>query len=74
MAGYDLRMSDIIGAIAAAFVLAVLWVAALSWPVMLLFGAVHSFLPIVPAFGYLETILVFSLIRLLFGNFSASKD
>jgi hypothetical protein len=69
-----MTFAGIVGAIAAAFVLAVLWIAALSWPVMLLFGAVHSFLPIVPAFGYAETILIFALIRLLFGNFSLSDD
>jgi len=77
MAGYDARMSasDFFGAVAAAIVIGILWVFLVSWPVMLLFGAVHSFLPVIPAFGFGETVLVLLLVRLLFGTgFSASKD
>lgn len=77
MAGYDAPMtvSGFFGAVAAAIVLGILWVALISWPVMLLFGAVHTFLPVIPAFGFGETVLVLLLVRLLFGTgFSASKD
>jgi hypothetical protein len=38
------------------------------WPAMLLFGAVHSFLPIIPAFGFWQTAAVVLLIRILFGG------
>ena len=75
MAGYDSGMSEFFGALGAAIVLAILWVFLVSWPVMLLFGAVHSFLPIVPAFGFGETIAILLLVRLLLGiGFSADKD
>jgi hypothetical protein len=38
------------------------------WPAMLLFGAVHSFLPIIPAFGFWQTAAVVLLLRILFGG------
>jgi len=39
--------------------------AILFWPVMLLLGAVHSYLPWVPALGWWPTVLVVALLGLL---------
>lgn len=35
-----------------------------SWLAMLLFGAVHTFLPVVPAFGFWQTVAILALLRL----------
>jgi hypothetical protein len=43
-----------------------------AYPAMLLFGAVHSFLPVVPAFGFWQTLAVVLLARLLFGSSGSS--
>lgn len=37
-----------------------------TWPTMLMFGVVHGFLPVIPAFGFWETMGVLVLIRLLY--------
>jgi hypothetical protein len=44
------------------------------WPAMLLFGAVHSFLPIIPAFGFWQTAAVVLLLRILFGGGWSGKS
>lgn len=48
------------------------YAALIAWPAMLLFGAVHSFLPVIPAFGFWETLAVVLLARLLFTSSSAN--
>lgn len=40
-------------------------VALVSWPTMLLFGYVHTFLPVVPAFGFWQTAALVVLVRLI---------
>lgn len=37
----------------------------LSYPAMLLFGAIHSWYPVVPAFGYAQTLGIILLLSLL---------
>jgi len=48
--------------------------ALLSWPTMLLFGAVHSFLPVIPAFGFWQTFVIMLLIRFLLPTPSVSSN
>lgn len=52
-------------AFALALSLGVIWAGLVTWPAMLLFGAVHSFLPIVPAFGFWQTFAVILLLRFI---------
>lgn len=52
----------------------VLWGAVISWPVMLLFGAVHSFLPVIPAFGFWQTLAIVLLIRLILPSPSSTPS
>lgn len=44
------------------------------WPAMLLFGAVHSFLPFIPAFGAGQTWVIVALLALLIPHGSASSN
>lgn len=46
----------------------------LSYPAMLLFGIIHGFLPIIPAFGFGQTLAIVMLCGILFGKFSATSD
>ncbi len=47
-------------------VVAVLFISFLfAYPAMLLFGVVHSFLPVIPAFGYAQTFAIMLLLRLI---------
>ena len=55
----------ILVALALALSLAVIWAGLVTWPAMLLFGAVHSFLPVVPAFGFWQTFAVVLLLRFI---------
>jgi len=57
-----------IGLLSLGLIVSVAWSVLLTWPTMLLFGAVHSFLPVVPAFGFWQTLGVVLLIKLLFGG------
>jgi hypothetical protein len=53
----------IIMAILVSLVVAVL----MCWPAMLMFGVVHGFYTVVPAFGLWQTFLVMILVRLVVG-------
>ena len=57
--------------LAGAFVRALI----LFWPTMILLGAVHSYIPMVPSLGWQATFLVVMLLGLLIphGSTSASK-
>ena len=61
-----------IGLLSLGLIVSVAWSVLLTWPTMLLFGAVHSFLPVVPAFGFWQTLGVVLLIKLLFGGNSVN--
>jgi hypothetical protein len=67
-------LAAFLGLITLAFLVGIAWALVISYPVMLLFGAVHSFLPVIPAFGYWQTLAVVLLIRLLWGNVSVSGE
>lgn len=43
-----------------------------TWVLMLLFGAVHSFVPAVPAFGFWQVFLVTTLIGMIMQMFRAA--
>lgn len=62
----------ILGLMTLALILSLLWGLVIAYPAMLLFGAVHSFLPVVPAFGFWQTVAIVLLLRLLFGQSSSS--
>lgn len=51
-----------------AFAIPVLYAALTVWPAMLLFGAIHSFLPVIPAFSFWQTFAIVMLTSLLFGG------
>jgi hypothetical protein len=44
------------------------------WAVMLLFGVMHTFLPVVPAFGFWQTVVIILLKSLLFPSFRTNKQ
>lgn len=58
---FAVLLAGITGAVIVAILLGLL----VSYPVMLLFGVVHSFLPVIPAFGYAQTLAIVLLTRLL---------
>lgn len=67
-------LAAFLGLITLALIVGVGWALLISWPAMLLFGAVHSFLPIIPAFSYWQTLGIVLLLRLLFGNVSVGAS
>lgn len=58
------------GAIALSVLLRLLF----TWPAMLLFGAVHSFLPIVPAFGFWQTLAITLLLSFIIPTSTSVKS
>lgn len=61
----------------AGFVGAFLRAAVLFWPTMVMLGAVHSYLPFVPALGWTATFFVVALVSLLIPtttNITNKKD
>jgi hypothetical protein len=52
------------------FAIMALVVVLFNWPVMILFGIVHTFWPAVPALGFWHTLIVSILVRLLTWNSS----
>lgn len=65
-------MKFIIAAIGGVVLTALFYTALVAWPTMLLFGAVHSFLPVIPAFSFWQTVAVLLLLGFLFPR-SSSK-
>lgn len=61
-----------VGLLTLGLLVSVAWSLLLTWPIMLLFGAVHSFLPAIPAFGFWQTLAVVLLIKFLFGGNSVN--
>jgi hypothetical protein len=61
-------------ALGLALLVALVYGLVVAYPAMLLFGAVHSFLPIIPAFGFWQTVAIVLLTRLLFTSTNASAS
>lgn len=59
----------VFGSILFAFLRAVI----LFWPTMLLLGAVHTYIPIVPSLGWQATFLLVALLSLLIPTSTGSK-
>jgi hypothetical protein len=55
----------VLGVITAAVVFILLAVAIVTWPSMIMFGVVHSYWPVLPAFGFWETLGVIVLVQLV---------
>ena len=60
----------VFGSLAYAFIRAVI----LFWPTMVVMGAVHSYIPIVPSLGWQATFLVIMLLSLLIPTTVSSND
>jgi len=67
-------MNVILTAIGGVIATALLYTALVAWPTMLLFGAVHSFLPVIPAFSFWQTVGILLLVGFLFPRSSSSAQ
>lgn len=54
-------------------ILVIVGIPAYIWGIMLLFGAVHTFFPVIPAFGFWQTTIIVILIDLLFPSMRGAK-